>query len=492
MNSLIRSKRHGRIRFPKDCEPGTPYSEIIDEKGNRVPNCPTSLSELLTLHYPSKNTAPYSEELLHNIKLRPLINSFLPFISSKMMNLPSTYLATQEKQLETIEHIDLLIVGGGSAGLSALPESKNSLLITFDVLGDIFYDSSPIPEVDYKQLLSELKDVVKNNQEKILEGKYMGRFEEGILLETKNKIILIKNVNKIMFATGARYIPPIMDRNDLPGLISRNMFIRLLQKSSSKLDKIIIIGSSNDAIRTALLAVSKGSKAKVLYKRGTKLFSKFYLEKAEENGIDLIPVNYAKVLGDSYVNGIEYDGIVENTRIVVYSIIKQPRLEAVANYYDDYVFLLSAHIYVPKHNIYGKYNENVMIAGGLRGISDHYTSYISGKLAMDESKYVDEIKRRIQNYEGYLMQLYNDMPSTKIQSPYLYSEGGYICECEDITYSDVINAIRMEYNTVEDIKRITGICTGECQGRYCAYLVGSITESKKLITFRSPLFSLVI
>jgi sarcosine oxidase subunit beta len=43
----------------------------------------------------------------------------------------------------------------------------------------------------------------------------------------------------------------------------------------------------------------------------------------------------------------------------------------------------------------------------------------------------------------------------------------FVCLCEDVTVEELTSAIRRGYTDIEDIKRITGIGTGPCQGKQC-------------------------
>lgn len=43
----------------------------------------------------------------------------------------------------------------------------------------------------------------------------------------------------------------------------------------------------------------------------------------------------------------------------------------------------------------------------------------------------------------------------------------FICLCEDVTVDELRKAVRMGYQDIEEIKRITGIGTGPCQGKQC-------------------------
>lgn len=69
-----------------------------------------------------------------------------------------------------------------------------------------------------------------------------------------------------------------------------------------------------------------------------------------------------------------------------------------------------------------------------------------------------------------------------------------LCPCEDITVREVEDVIRHGYETVEDVKRYTGLATGSCQGRLCLVpcleLLARATGKKPgelgLIRFRPP------
>lgn len=58
-----------------------------------------------------------------------------------------------------------------------------------------------------------------------------------------------------------------------------------------------------------------------------------------------------------------------------------------------------------------------------------------------------------------------------------------LCPCEDITAQEVLDAVRHGYDTVEDVKRYTGLATGTCQGRLC---LAPCVELLAARTGRSP------
>ena len=71
----------------------------------------------------------------------------------------------------------------------------------------------------------------------------------------------------------------------------------------------------------------------------------------------------------------------------------------------------------------------------------------------------------------------------------------FVCLCEDVTVEELRSAIRRGFTDIEDIKRITGIGTGPCQGKQCIQILRQILaqETKAglddipITTMRPPL-----
>lgn len=43
----------------------------------------------------------------------------------------------------------------------------------------------------------------------------------------------------------------------------------------------------------------------------------------------------------------------------------------------------------------------------------------------------------------------------------------FVCRCEDVTVAEVERAIEIGLDSVEEVKRYTGLGTGPCQGKEC-------------------------
>ncbi len=75
-----------------------------------------------------------------------------------------------------------------------------------------------------------------------------------------------------------------------------------------------------------------------------------------------------------------------------------------------------------------------------------------------------------------------------------------VCRCEDITESEILEAIAQGATTADEVKRLTRAGMGHCQGRTCRRLVnqmlartlGQKPEDQRPITQRAPLQPLSI
>ena len=75
-----------------------------------------------------------------------------------------------------------------------------------------------------------------------------------------------------------------------------------------------------------------------------------------------------------------------------------------------------------------------------------------------------------------------------------------VCRCEDITESEILEAIAQGATTADEVKRLTRAGMGHCQGRTCRRLVnqmlakalGQKPEDQRPITQRAPLQPLTL
>ncbi|MEM4138604.1 MAG: FAD-dependent oxidoreductase, partial [Sulfolobaceae archaeon] len=405
----IRSKRHGRIRSLQDADFDSPYSEVIIngkrysgfEDSEKIEGIPLIRIPLSLLH----SKIARSEVLLKSY--------------ARLLNIPTEYNETiLNKEILPIK-VKNLIIGCGSSGLSILEElgKDNTIAICHRELGYVEYDSSEDPLINKNEIIKRLKIIYKENQEKIINGIFLGNFSEGLAFDARAKILLI-NAENIFLASGSRYILPLFNGNDNPKVISRNLFLM----NKKKYKRIIVLGSSDDALRTALNA----DNAIVLHKEGARYFSKFYLEEVEKKGYEIIGVKRLKFKEENKGVFIITDKGEWYADVIVYAVVRQPKIEISSNLEVSYNFFDLTHVYLPFHDLFGITDKpNVFVVGGMRGISIESLSYFSSKFLLNKDY---EFKENLKKYEPYLYNYYDGKWEHNYVSPYLFDNDGYICE----------------------------------------------------------------
>ncbi|MBP1357679.1 MAG: alkaline phosphatase family protein [Sulfolobus sp.] len=195
------------------------------------------------------------------------------------------------------------------------------------------------------------------------------------------------------------------------------------------------------------------------------MFSSFYKEKAKEKSITIIEGNILDVKKNKGEMKVITDKEEISGDLIVFSSVKQPKIEIMSNIGLGYKFNKALHIYQPQNT-----NE-VNVVGGSYGFSNDFLSLMSS------SGYLD--LTLCKEFDPGVCD--NDMEQER--SPYLYSEDGMVCECEDLDMKDISFSTYL-VNNVEGIKRVTGLGTGHCQGKVCSFLAGSCgKEEVRGVTF---------
>jgi bacterioferritin-associated ferredoxin len=70
-------------------------------------------------------------------------------------------------------------------------------------------------------------------------------------------------------------------------------------------------------------------------------------------------------------------------------------------------------------------------------------------------------------------------------------EKRFVCLCEDVTVDELRALIRRGYTDIEEVKRITGIGTGPCQGKQCLHLLRKLLSEETGVSMdRIPITTL--
>lgn len=61
----------------------------------------------------------------------------------------------------------------------------------------------------------------------------------------------------------------------------------------------------------------------------------------------------------------------------------------------------------------------------------------------------------------------------------------FICRCEDVSVGEIEHAIAQGLETIEEIKRYTGLGTGPCQGKECMTPISKLLHARGLVSIEA-------
>lgn len=62
------------------------------------------------------------------------------------------------------------------------------------------------------------------------------------------------------------------------------------------------------------------------------------------------------------------------------------------------------------------------------------------------------------------------------------TERAFLCRCEDVTLTELDEALAIGLRTIEELKRYTGLGTGPCQGKECMCALASVLVERGIVS----------
>lgn len=309
--------------------------------------------------------------------------------------------------------LDLLVVGGGPAGLSAASEAcKNGLKVLVVDEGikmggqlvkqshkffgnEDFYASVRGYEISDK-LIKRLENY--SNVEIMTQASVIGIYEDGVaILDRKRDITSLHHPSRIVIATGASEKYLQFDNNDLPGVYGAGAVQTLMnQFGVIPGNNILMIGSGNIGLIVAYQLAQAGVNIKGIVEASNKIGGyEVHYNKIKRLGIPVYLKNtILKAIGKERVEGAVIAEVDENWKVVsgtereivvdtiCLSIGLSPTAELVAQSGGKLAYVGELGGYIPIHNEDMKTTvENVFVAGDAGGIEEATTAMIEGKIA---------------------------------------------------------------------------------------------------------------
>ncbi|GBC75426.1 Sarcosine oxidase subunit alpha [archaeon HR06] len=403
------------------------------------------------------------------------------------------------------KHKDVVIIGGGPAGLSAALELAkrgiNLLLVDEqdELGGNLRYDMDEYNIEGFKglrgyEIAKKLSSDLKNNPnvEILSNAICFGIYEDNLVGIAQNNRLIKVRAKKIIVATGSFERPMAFKNNDLPGIFFGSAIRKLINLYSVKPGEKILIVTSNDyGYKVAQDVLNSGLKLVAVVDGREDLNNNEYVTNLKYKGIKILnPYTIISALGKKRVKGaiiakLDKDGkVISGTE----ESIDCDTISLSIGFETDTNLLAQAGCKLRfseelNEKITVEYINGVYSAGEVNGYHDLGISILQGRIAgikaFMELKGIEdpEFKNLI-----YSLNKLEEEYKKKLNNRFLYStfdDGkSFTCLCEDITVKDIKLAIEEGFDDLEPLKRYTTFSMGTCQGKMCSTICSSIFADK--------------
>ncbi len=382
---------------------------------------------------------------------------------------PSSFERPESRTMEA----DVLVVGGGLSGINAALEASrqgSSVILVDDhaELGGFMKYIDP-------QGVNVLEKKLEENRVKVfLRSKYIGGFMDGHAFTSPGYLNIVKP-KSIIFATGGISPIPIYENNDLPGTIDLEYALKI---SSYMRDagNILVIGCSQDVFKAVSILASKGRNVKIIRPHGTTCSS------GANSSETIGEANVLRVEGMGRVRrAVLDDGTILETDIIVSGLTPFPDLNPALQNGAKPTYIPLNSRFTVSHNGYGSTGvDGLLVAGLAAGITDNECSVlqsrVAGMLAAEHAGYnaeddvVDEYRDKCKKWIDTLGSTRGlDYRMTAGTIDFWLTkkiEGLQFIDWDiDMTVEDAVKTYDKGYDSMEKIKRFSGIGTAAEQGR---------------------------
>ncbi len=312
-----------------------------------------------------------------------------------------------------MDNLDLLVVGGGPAGLCGAIEAARSglnvLVVDEGVVpgGQLvkqthkFFGSEEFyASVRGMKIATKLLDDLGSyeNARIVTESSVLAIYEEGIpVLDRRSDSVTLYRPSSILFATGASEKFLQFDNNDLPGVYGAGAVQTLMnQYGILPGNTVLMIGSGNIGLIVSYQLLQAGVEVKAIIEASGRIGGyEVHAEKVKRSGVPiLLKHTITKALGRDSVIGAVISALDEKWKpvpgtereIVVDTICiavgLSPSVELIAQAGGEIKYVAELGGYVPVRD----YNQkstvgNIYVAGDASGIEEATTAMIEGRIA---------------------------------------------------------------------------------------------------------------
>jgi sarcosine oxidase subunit alpha len=382
------------------------------------------------------------------------------------------------------EYVDVLVIGGGPAGIRAAQSAADSgasvLLVEreAELGGHLRYETranEERPETAHFKLARQLAGEVKKDKNVAIRTNAVafGCYEDNLTaILHKNSVIHVRS-KAVVFATGCHQYPPVFRNNDLPGIMLSRAALRLINLYRVGPGRAgLILTSDDEGYHTANECIQAGIQVVAVVDTRSVVPNSKLLQTVIAAGVEVIKgMTILEAHGSRSVSSVTIGdpcGSDHHRKIqcdaVLLSVGWQPNSALLAQAGCKLEFSEAAGYPLPVRMAPG-----TLVAGEAAGIRQLPAILKSGQIA---GKGCQEV------INGEEASWWKSLQALVVPSGASFSQcvttaadragKTFVCYCEDVTRADLKQAVEEGFDEIEMLKRYSTVSMGPCQGRMCS------------------------
>jgi sarcosine oxidase subunit alpha len=385
------------------------------------------------------------------------------------------------------EHADVLVVGGGPAGMEAAKQASATGATVFLIerepqLGGHLrfetrtykHEGKDRPGYEVARLMASAITSLSNVRA-LAGASAFGSYEGNLVPVLQDQTLIHVRAKSLVVATGCHQYPPVFRNNDLPGVMLSRAALRLMNLYGIRPGKRVAIMTTDDeGYFTALECLRRGIEIAAIVDARATPGALPEVEGLRPTGLQLFTgMTIREAIGSKAVSAIKIGSVTDNSESSKTVTIECDAVLLSTAWQANASLLLQSGCQLGLDRALGqpvpvRMSPGVLAAGEVLGLRSLKEILRSGQLAgqggaqwvyLKTNSWWDEVQELLVDARA---------KSTSCAIAPTGQSKNFVCICEDVTEKDLHQGVEEGFDEIETLKRYSTVSMGPCQGRMCS------------------------